>query len=99
MLGWKGPVSGGDAWHEFRFHGQGTIDELPANVLARALCHRLIDLIPDSALPEAGETLGQMYEFYALEPPAPVDGIETGTPTPVEVGQSYERPTIEIAEE
>lgn len=42
---------------------------VPRSFIPRMLCHVVVNRIPDEALPEFCETLGQMLEFYSPRPP------------------------------
>ena len=100
LITWDDAVSGGRAWHGFEFHGQETIDQPQLTaILARLVCHRLIDLLPDAALSELCESLGRMYTFYVLGPPTRPKIRYQPPRVQGRLHEAYERPPFEIAEE
>lgn len=81
----------------------GLTEELPRvyvyQLLGKVLCHVLVSLLPDAALPEAGEQLARLYRFYSngpssfLIPQEKLDSFSGST------GETRTRPEIEITEE
>ena len=70
----------------------------PLVLFTRLLCHGLVARIPDQGLPELCESMGNIYEFYwgrlASQPTLlPEEKFQA------RLGQAYERPGFEIAEE
>ena len=41
------------------------VQQLPDALLARLVCHYIIDSLPNEALGELSENLGNMYRFYS----------------------------------
>lgn len=72
--------------------------KVPTVPLVRLLCHLLVDHIPDRGVPELCESLGGMYEFYAIAPEHPPLLPRQQRITGVR-GRSYERPEFHIEEE
>lgn len=66
---WSQPLTGGqiDHWVSVESDaptGSMGVNQVPEEVCLRVLCHVLTNWMPDDALPELGETLGEMYTFY-----------------------------------
>lgn len=77
-----------------------TAEDIPRleNVIARALCHFLLNHLPDRGLPEACESIARMVDFYS---PAPSHTLSAQgqRAEPVQVSSVYERPEFHVAEE
>ena len=81
--------------------GSMGVQQIPEVICLRLICHVLTNWMPDEALPELGETLGEMYQFYRDR------RIEQGSArrlthfanVDVEVLEPVERPLFQIAEE
>lgn len=77
-----------------------TADEpdMPEFVLARIICHRLLDFIPDRALPELCESMKNIFEFY-VPPTSRQSSLQSKTRMRARLGKGYVRPEFHIAEE
>lgn len=94
-------VPGARIDHHISFHCQGTsgVIDLPPSLVARIVCHVLLEHLPERGLSEALESLVQMIEFYnsleqtpALPPPAAVS-------KPVKIVGKYTRPEFHVMED
>ena len=66
---WSQPLLGGQISHLVSFSndaptGSMGAPQIPEKVCLRLLCHALTNWMPDEALPELGETMGEMFQFY-----------------------------------
>jgi hypothetical protein len=79
------------------FGTSGKLD-LPGPILNRLLCHGLVQRLPEDALPEAVESLSEMYKFYRqpfLQQPV----LPAPTSIPVRMGPAIVRPVFPVTEE
>jgi hypothetical protein len=94
------PVQGGRVEHVVRFHGLGTSRELdlPEPLRARIACHVLLTWLPDTGLPEALESLAEMWRFHHLPAPPPRQ-LPVSPSIPVKLMGEYVRPVFPVTEE
>lgn len=81
-------------------HMFGTSDavEIPAPLMARLLCHALVQKLPESGLAEATESLSEMVKFY-LSAPSPCRVLPHSAPINAEWGQARVRQVFPVTEE
>jgi hypothetical protein len=72
--------------------------DLPESVVARVVCHALIQHLDDRGLPEAVESLSDMVRFYRNPPPA-YRVLPQGEPITAEWGETRVRPVFPVMEE
>ncbi len=89
-----------EADHFVSFHVLGTAGEvdLPETIKARMVCHFILTQLPDKGLPEAIESLAEMWRFYAENATRHL-ALLAPARTAVQLKPKYERPTFTIAEE
>lgn len=64
----------------------------------RAICHLLLDYLPDEGLEEIKGSLLEAIKFYRA--PQPVsESFHLGDSFEVAIGEGYERPVFQIAED
>ncbi len=67
--------------------------DAPFTFLVRAACHKLLDRIPDQALPELCESLGRMWGFYSEKTSAPLALLPSPTQgKAAKRGKTFQRP-------
>jgi hypothetical protein len=67
-ISWTQKLPGGAVEHEVHFNAPVTrVEGATACLLTRALCHALIDRLPDVALAESLDTLRNIYEWSLLD--------------------------------
>ena len=94
------PFFGGQVVHTVDFHLEGTSGfmEIPDALKGRFACHLMLTQLPDEAIPEALEALGQMYHFYR----APIMRTPT-LPAPEGIqaryGDTFVAPVYHVSEE
>lgn len=65
----------------------------------RVICHVLVDRLPNAALPELVESLGDMFRFYRDRLAHTAALAEPPRQVRARVAASYDRPTFQIEEE
>lgn len=65
----------------------------------RLISYLLVSRLPDEALPELCETLGDMYEFYSAHPHTPPALPSPTREIRARLGEKYERPEFYASEE
>lgn len=97
-FGWQREASGGELHHLFAYRFSNPFDLTSTGTLeARLLGHLILDGIPDEALSEVLELLGNAWVFYQPSPPqieAPQRRSLKG-----KVTRRYERPAYSLVEE
>lgn len=73
--------------------------EIPEAIVGRIVCHGLIDLLPDGALPELCDRIKDIFEFYTPHQRQIGTSLLTGTRIRARLGKAYERPEFHIVEE
>lgn len=93
-------VSGGNLSHKMDFLiPETTVGQEDAEALKlRLICHVLVDLISDEALPEVLESLQDNFEFYKERRKAS-SPLATQEKLKFKLGQKQERPAFQIAQE
>jgi len=66
---------------------------------ARLLCHVLVDRIPDQGLAELCDSMTDVVRFHQGQWISNLPLLPSNKTIPARLGQSYERPKIEIAED
>lgn len=67
------------------------------NVFWRAVCHYLVDAVPEQGLEELTESVASLYGFYlGLPSPTPARPAKTVQGA---IDRAYQRPVVDIAEE
>jgi hypothetical protein len=94
---WEHSIGPGRLSHKILFTPPETCDSAAAwrCYAPRVLCHLIVDRLPDDALGELCQALGQMYEFYASRP------VPSQRSLPAErvkgrIVASYERPSFSL---
>jgi hypothetical protein len=64
----------------------------------RFVCHYLVDLLPDDALPELCDRIKDIFEFYTPVNPS-VPSLPSTQRVRARIGEAYERPAFHVAEE
>ena len=67
------------------------------NVFWRAICHYLVDMVPEPGLEELAESVASLYDFYR-EMPSPTAALPARTVQGA-IDRAYQRPVVDIAEE
>ena len=102
---WSQPLVGGhiDHWvsiaNDAPTGSMGT-HQIPDEVCLRLLCHVLTNWMPNDALPELGETLSEMYQFYrdrCID--TDVMYLPHFSESELEILKPVDRPLFQLAEE
>lgn len=97
-IGWHRESSIGDLHHLFSYKFAAPFDVTStAPVSARLLSHLILDGLPDEALPEVLEFLGNAWVFYQPGP-TPIEPPQTPA-LKGKVTKRYERPAYSLVEE
>lgn len=67
-LVWHGEAIDGHVFHGFRWRTSSNPEDMcaPTSIILRAMCHLLLDAIPDTGLAEVSESLNEFAEYYRL---------------------------------
>jgi hypothetical protein len=93
-------IHGGRIDHTVDFHLQGTSGfmEIPETVRGRLACHILLTQLPDEGIPEAVESLGQMYHFYRV-PAMRMPALPAPERIHARYGDTFVAPVYPVSEE
>lgn len=98
-LGWQIEVSGGEAQHLFAYRFPDPLDLTSTGALeTRLLGHLILDGLPDEALPEVLELLGNAWVFYHPAPPQ-IEAPAERRLLKGKVTKRYERPAYSLSDE
>jgi hypothetical protein len=97
---WSQTVPGACFLHGFFVPTTAEVPTVPPNVLVRALCHVIVNNVPESGLPELLRSASDVYEFHVEEPWEASRPLLSETKTvDAKVRGQYERPSFQVAEE
>lgn len=95
------PFYGGRVEHLVNFHLQGTSGmlDIPDVLKGRLASHILLTQLPDEGIPEALESLGQMWQFYRM-PVSTVPALpQARKSVPARVSGTHVAPVVPVSEE
>jgi len=101
-IAWCDHPSGALIAHLVRLEQQkteGAYEFYRSSIRNRVLCHFLVSNLPNEALPELYETLGDLYSFYAIQPSKRALPSPTSQKFVAKEGKAYLRPSIRVDEE
>lgn len=87
-----------DHWVGVHVLGTAAHVELSEPLKLRLFCHFLLTQLPDAGLPEAVETLAEMWRFYR-EPPVQTPALPPPSSWPVTLGAACVRPVFPVTED
>ena len=100
LLGLSEAFPGANITHFVSLDVAATTESLPLErARQRLLSYLLVSRLPDVALPELCETLGDMYEFYSAYPHIPPALSSPTREIRAKLGEKYERPEFYASEE
>ena len=98
-LGWQIEASGGKVQHLFAYRFPDPFDLTSTGALkTRLLGHLILDVLPDEALPEVLELLGNAWLFYQPAPPQ-IEAPAERRLFKGKVTKRYERPAYSLSDE
>jgi hypothetical protein len=100
-LGWQREVSGGNISHAITYQIPETAlqTEDTEAMRLRFVCHVLLDLISDKGLPELFESIKDNLEFYEKRQQEEAPLLPAGSGIRFKIGEKYERPVFQVAQE
>jgi|CXWL01.1.fsa_nt_gi hypothetical protein len=67
--------------------------------VAKLLCHKIIERIPDQGVPELCETMAEIYDHHRKHAKYQQKTLPFPQTVQAQLGKTYERPGFQIAEE
>lgn len=101
LLSWEYGVPGGLFTHQCSQYAglnDAEVGQTLPLLKARCISHAMVDVLPDRAIKELVETLKEMLSFYNTEP-FPISNALPPKEIQAKVGETYLRPSFQIAEE
>jgi len=80
------------------FFGTTGVFDLPEPIMAKLVCHSLLQHLPDEAMPEAVESLLLMREFYSVPRVEPKQ-VLPAPPIPARWGETRTAQVVPVTED
>jgi len=92
-------MTGAQMSHVVTLWPRQTGEYFTEEIMHRLYCHLVVSLLPPPSLPEACESLQEIYKYYQTLPPAPLPALPHSEPIQAKWGLTYERPEFHVAED